>query len=82
MAHEAGSNNYLIEVADFAAATTYFGVSQNRADINVDTTITANLAVTGEVTVRGVAMRPMLVLGPADPVPPGTPAGTVILRTT
>jgi hypothetical protein len=24
---------------------------------------------------------PQIVLGPADPVPPGTPAGTVIVRT-
>lgn len=31
---------------------------------------------------QGVPGVPLLVLGPTDPVPPGTPAGTVIVRTT
>ncbi len=35
----------------------------------------------GHTVMSGVQMSPVLVLGPDDPVPAGTPAGTVILRT-
>jgi hypothetical protein len=36
----------------------------------------------GEIRVNEVPMNYAMVLGPLDPVPAGTPAGTIIVRTT
>jgi hypothetical protein len=74
MGHTSGGTTNIFEVANTGGATKYFTVASNGAALTVP------LASTAAITAPNIGAK-VLALAAADPVPPGTPAGTVILRT-
>lgn len=73
MSHASGSTANLLEVTDNNSATTYLSVSQTAAALSVPLTSSSTIAATN------IGAK-VIVLNAADPVPTGTPVGTVILR--
>jgi hypothetical protein len=73
MGHGSGSSGDIFQVTNSGQSATYLGVSA--------TEITTDIPITSASTISATNIGAMvLVLDAADPVPPGTPVGTVILR--
>ncbi|HKX73519.1 MAG TPA: hypothetical protein VJM32_05870 [Candidatus Saccharimonadales bacterium] len=68
-----GSSTDILQVTNSGQSATYFGVSQTAAAFTVP------VSSTGNITAPNIGAK-VLVLNVGDPIPGGTPTGTVILR--
>lgn len=73
MGHASGSSGNILEVTNSGQSATYLGVSSSQVSASVP------IVSTSTVSATNIGAK-VIVLNAGDPVPGGTPVGTVILR--